>query len=242
MAIKQHHEDHYLAKSEMERDYLQRVCLVPEEKIVVGGPVERPVALRENKIRSSCEGSLVFFTEPYSSWGWRTDEVWRELLPRLASLTRNMGIDLVLKLHPFESVKSYQRLLRRYLPENRVSIITGPSTEELWQTVKLVLTVQSSVALECARREVPVFLCSWLQARYYGYVRQFDRFHLAEILRTVDELDGIPELMKNRRVRRSSEISAIPLPAEKFRSLLLGGFPRNHSRLAQPVPAEGVVA
>src|SRR5438874_6730915 len=38
MAIKKLHADLYLAKTEMERDYLVRVCRVTKERIVTGAP------------------------------------------------------------------------------------------------------------------------------------------------------------------------------------------------------------
>ncbi len=105
MAIKKHHADFYLAKGEMERDYLARVCLVQPEKLVVGGPAPVADAL-EPIVPSSAASWLVFFTEPYQTDAWRSDEVYRDLLPRLCSLAKTCGLQLVFK---FASVRKRQK-------------------------------------------------------------------------------------------------------------------------------------
>ena len=79
MAIKKQHADLYLAKSEMERDYLVRMCRVPKERIVTGAPHGPQLASRPRNPSPSSGGWIVFFTEPYHSSGWRTGEIYREL-------------------------------------------------------------------------------------------------------------------------------------------------------------------
>jgi hypothetical protein len=112
----------------MERDYLTRMCMVPPEQLVIGGPASvedtaEPVS------RAFPASWLVFFTEPYQTGAWRADEVYRDLLPRLCSLAQTCGHRLVFKLHPFESIRSIRRLLRRYLRpriERGILVIAGP--------------------------------------------------------------------------------------------------------------------
>ena len=47
MAIKVNHADTYLAKSEMELDYLKRICQLPAEKIAVTAPPSVELATRD---------------------------------------------------------------------------------------------------------------------------------------------------------------------------------------------------
>ena len=70
MAIKKQHSDFYLTKSEMERDFLVRVCCVAEDRIVTGAPT----GIREPAKNGSAPspGWLVFFSEPYHASGWRS--------------------------------------------------------------------------------------------------------------------------------------------------------------------------
>ncbi|HXR17857.1 MAG TPA: hypothetical protein VN777_16810 [Terriglobales bacterium] len=211
MAIKVNHADFYLVKSEMERDYLSRVCRLGSEKMVTTVPVSsRPLPLPRAARQSA--PWLVFFTEPYQNLGWRTDEVYRYLLPRLCRLAQTCGLKLVFKLHPFESIKGHRRMLRRFLPEqeHQIEVLAGPPSDQLWNNTRLALTVQSSTALECASRGVPIFLCAWLRDPYSGYVHQYERFGVGQVLESPEQIAEIPRLLKRQNGK--------PLPQEAGKS------------------------
>jgi len=200
MAIQTPPADFYIAKTEIEHDYLHRVCQIPEEKILGGNSgaalPSRPT-LRDKK---SNRPWLVFFSEPYRTSYWRTDEIYAELLPPLFDLAQNLGLKLVLKIHPFESVKDHRRRLRRYLPEDasRVQVIAGPPTAELWRSTRLALTVQSTTALEAAALGIPVFLCAWLRDAFSGYLAQYSRFGIGRVLESVEQIAQIPALLTDQ--------------------------------------------
>jgi hypothetical protein len=221
MAMKRQHADFYLAKSEMERDYLLRVCQVASEKVVVGGP---PVSRLDRGALLDDRPWLVFFTEPYQTAGWRTDEVYRDLLPRLRSLASVCGLKLVFKLHPFESVKGHRKWLRRYLPaENQhIEVISGPASSELWQKARFAMTVQSSVALECTALGIPVFLCSWLRDPYTGYVQQYARFGAGLVLESPGQIADIPRLFETYTDNARQYDLGKSMPSERLRELLSG--------------------
>ncbi|MGH9504267.1 MAG: hypothetical protein ACRD20_15570 [Terriglobales bacterium] len=224
MAVKTAHADVYLAKGEIERDYLVRSCGVAAERIVLGGQ-GLPSATDSTKatVRSN-EPWLVFFTEPYQAAGWRADEVYRDLLPELWSLAQTCGLKLVFKIHPFESVRGHRRILRKYLPrqEARIGVIAGAPSPHLWRNTRFALTVQSTVALQCTSLGIPVFLCSWLQDSTSGYVEQFARFGIGHILKSADELNEVPRLLainsKNIQIRPTLWETMDPA---KLRDLLL---------------------
>ena len=177
MAIKRNHANVYLVKNEMERDYLQRICNVGPEKIVIAAlPSSRPLPVQRAALRVA--PWLVFFTEPYQSSGWRSDEVYRDLLPRFCALAQTCGLKLVLKLHPFDSITGHRKILRRIVPEHerQIELLVGPPSDELWKNARFALTVQSSTALECAALGIPIFLCAWLRDPYSGYVQQYAQF------------------------------------------------------------------
>jgi hypothetical protein len=198
MAVKISHADTYVAKGEMERDYLLRSCEVAADKVILGGQ-GIPAIWGSLKAITQPRGDwLVFFTEPYDAMGWRSDEVYRELLPKLLGLVQSSGMKLVFKLHPFESVKGHRRILRRYLPQQEASIgvIAGPPSEQLWNNTRCALTVQSTVALQCASLGIPVFLCHWLRDLTSGYIEQFSKFGVGHLLESADELSRIPEQLE----------------------------------------------
>jgi hypothetical protein len=206
MALKIPHADVYLAKGEIESDYLIRRCGVDANKVVLGGrglqsalELGRPPSLRSAE--RGTEPWLVFFTEPYAAAGWRTELVYAELLPGLWSLAESSGLKLVFKLHPFESVRGHRRILRKYLPqqESQVGIMAGAPSPQLWRNTRFALTVQSTVALHCVALGIPVFLCSWLKDTTAGYVEQFSKFGIGHTLESVGELREIPRLLELHR-------------------------------------------
>ena len=224
MAVKLHHADTYLSKGEIERDFLLRACGVATEKVVVGGQgLPSTMDASQSAVRSM-EPWLVFFTEPFQAAGWRTEEVYRDLLPRLWALAEDCGLKLVFKLHPFESVKGHRRILRKYLPrqEPEIGVIDGTPSPQLWRNTRIALTVQSTVAMECASLGIPVFLCSWLRNPSSGYVEQFARFGIGQLLKSAGELSQIPHLLemksKTSEIRPSLWETMDPV---KLRDLLL---------------------
>ena len=217
MAIKTNYADFYLAKTEMERDYLLNVCrLAPESVVLLDSNPEKS---RPEMDGRRDRGWMVFFTEN-SLPPWRGEEVYRELMPELASLSRSLGLKLVFKLHPFENKKNYQRWIKRFLPgsaQNGVSVITGPPSAELWRSVRFALTVQSTTALECHSRGIPVFLCRWLREPNCAYLDQYARFGVGHVLESPAQIAEIPRLLKNWRPAdtgarpNSRETSAVTL-------------------------------
>jgi hypothetical protein len=222
MSLKAFHADLYLAKGELERDYLQRVCRAAPERIVTGAPMRPP----PRNYFSEERPWLVFFTEPYGSAAWRIEEVYRDLLPKLCSLAQVCKLKLVFKLHPFESIKGHWNLLRKFLSSEQhgeINVVAGPVTPELCMKTSFAITVESTISLECASRGIPVFLCAWLQSAYGDYVGQYAKFGIGHILSSSDQILKVPELlatMKHQQVGESA-ISQAMAPQE-FRNLLTG--------------------
>jgi hypothetical protein len=196
MAIKKLRFSTYLAKGEMERDYLERICGVDAGRIRVGAPSSPP---RENPSLWS-EGApwIVFFTEPNETHLWRMEAIYREVLPRLCAAARNSGKTVVLKLHPFESARQRRRLVTRTLSKEDqkfVNVTDAPLSREILQKTWCAVTVESTVAFECASVGIPAFLCGWLRHAYAGYAPQFARFGVGRMLETPDDLLRIPEML-----------------------------------------------
>jgi hypothetical protein len=191
--------DRYLAKSEMERDYLLRVCGLPAERIVMGAPSSGDV--RSGDVRSASESqstrrtSIILFSEPYEAAGMRTHEVYRELLPSLCRVARESGHGLILKLHPFESLSQRGSIVRDVLtPEDcsLVRIVDGPLTTEVMEQAWFGITVESTTVIDCLQNDVCCFLCGWLAHSPFEYVQQYARFGIGEILQAAGQLLEIP--------------------------------------------------
>jgi len=209
MAIKVNHADFYLVKGEMERAYLRRICQLAPERIVFGA-THSAKSLPLRRVAGRSAPWLVFFTEPYPSYGWRSDEIYRDLVPRLCALAQTCGLRLVFKLHPFESIKGHRRMLRRLIPEHdcQIDVVAGPPSQQLWNNTRFALTVQSSIALECAALGIPVFIFAWLRDPYSGYVRQYARFGVGHVLESSEQIGQIPGLLERHNEKHSQAQSA----------------------------------
>ena len=234
MSIKPLIADFYLAKGELERDYLLDMCRMDSERVVMAGPRQ----IFPGPAVSSEKPWLVFFSEAYGSSGWREVEVYRDLLPPLCALARQCGLKLVFKLHPFESIKGHRNILRKLLPEDQLAEIhwiAGPTTPELWNKTRFAMSVESTIALECATREIPIFLCGWLQNGYGGYIHQYAKFGVGHILNSPNEMQNVPKLLatwKKCEAAADGKIWQMIVPTE-LHNLLTGNYRRGTGMPAQ---------
>jgi hypothetical protein len=187
--------DVYLARGEMEQDYLLRRCGVAPERVTIGAPrglADTPAASNSQK------DQIVFFSEAYELYAGRVELFYREVLPRLAAVARAQGKKAIVKLHPFESLPERTTLVNRVLPPELRSVVeltNEPLTNAFLDRTWFGLTVESSVAVDCALRAVPCFLCRWFELGLYGYGPQYAKYGAATILRTPQEMEEIPALL-----------------------------------------------
>jgi len=184
----------YLVKGEMERDYLQRVSSIAPASIVVGAPGPRGMAQAD----TSGHDGIVFFSQPFELEGGRTAEIFREVLPILLKVARARGKRVIVKLHPFESIRARRRLVQSALPDidcSQIEFVGGVHPEQVMSRAWCGVTVDSSVAVECALRGIPFFLCGWLDFGGMGYLEQFGRYNVGQVLHSPVELERLPELV-----------------------------------------------
>jgi len=228
--LKELPSDLYLAKSEMERDYLLRVCGLPAEKVAMGPPSTGDVRVR-SELQSSQRASVVFFSEPYEVAGMRTDEVYRELLPPLCRVARETGHRLIIKLHPFESLSQRRRIVRDILTfedQKLVSIVDGPLTTELLAQARFGVTVESTTVIDCLQNGICCFLCGWLARSPYEYMQQYARFGIGELLHDAQQLMEIPRRLEECRNRPAKTLNlSVPADPEILRRWLTRA--RDHS-------------
>src|SRR5438105_102099 len=221
--FKQSHADVILAKGKMEEAYLVRVCGVPNENVEIGAPTDcSPTRVRRNRDSAPF---ITFFSEPYEVASARTDEFYRDLLPRLADLALKTGRKLVVKLHPFESQRERQRLINRILTAEQqlvATVVIGALSEDLLQKTWAGITVLSTAATECAARGIPSFLCGWLEYSQYGYIEQFERFGVGQVLRSPEEIAEIPQLIRHYRQPEVSSNLWQPVTSARLQELFSG--------------------
>jgi hypothetical protein len=196
MAFKNPRFSNYLAKGDMELDYLERICGIGADRIRIGAPASTGRELAS--IWSEDAPWITFFTEPCETDFWRVEAVYREVLPHLCAAARGAGKTVVLKLHPFESARQRLRLVSRTLSEDGrklVRVIDAPLSREILERTWCAVTVESTVAFECASIGIPSFLCGWLRHAYAGYAPQYVRFGVGRMLDSPDDLTRIPDML-----------------------------------------------
>jgi hypothetical protein len=197
MAFKNPRFSSYLAKSEMERDYLERICGIDASRIRMGAASSPP--FESASVWSGGAPWITFFSEPYEVDFWRVEAIYRELLPRLCAAARVAGKTVVVKLHPFESIRQRRRLVARVLSaddQKLTNVTDAPLSHEILAKTWCAVTVESTAAFECASVGVPAFLCGWLRNAYAGYAPQYVRFGVGRMLESPDEVLRIPNLVE----------------------------------------------
>jgi hypothetical protein len=215
--FKRSHADVILAKGWMEKDYLVNVCGVAEDEIEIGAPPREKFSASSRQ-----KGLIVFFSEPYELAGGRCLEFYREVLPRLAEVAAACRRELVIKLHPQESLRERRGFLNAVLtPSQRqvVRIVQGKLSDELLRETWFAVTVVSTTALDCALRGIPMFLCTWLGYSNWRYAEQFARFGAGVALDSASEIATIPALLKDFVPGNTADLWQPILP-ERFDQLL----------------------
>jgi len=215
--------DTYLVKGGMERDFMERT-FAGASRIEQGAP-EAGTSGR-SRDTSQEAGSVVLFSEQYELIEGRTRILYDDVLPRLCVIARKHGRRVKVKLHPFESAASRRRIVRSVLrAEDReiVDVVQGALTDELLADIWFAVVVESSVAVDCAIRGIPCFLCSWFIAPLVGYGEQFLRYGAARGLDSPQEIVRIPEMLRDFEI--SPEVQRRlwkPIEARRLEKLLQG--------------------
>jgi hypothetical protein len=216
--------DAYLVKGEMARNYCIEWCGLSADKIVVGGSAEAnhrlPSANRTER------DWIVYYSESYELSSGRTQTLYAELLPELCLLAERMNRRVIVKRHPFESLRMRKALVDRSLSAEQRSLVEvreGPMTPELFARAWCSLTVESSVAVESTMNGVPCFLCSWFDASWYDYGKQYAKYSAGYPLDSPQRIREIPQLLEKIQIteatRRNLQTSISP---EHLESVLSG--------------------
>ncbi len=228
--FKRTYADIIWAKGKMEADYLIRKCGVPAERVEICAPglpanwIAREQLNQQEMNHQTFRPDILFISEAFDLTSGRAEEFYRDILPPLADLALSTGRKLIVKLHPAESERERANLVDSILSpqqQKATRIVSGPLTEELLSTVWFGITILSTVAVECAVRGIPCFLCKWLESWPYGYVEQFIRFGVGIGMEDPSEIKNIPHYLQPHSVRAEvRENCWRPAAAGRLRELL----------------------
>jgi hypothetical protein len=140
-----------------------------------------------------------------------------------------------LKLHPFESQRLQSKLVAKILGNDEadrdlVQLIDAPLSPEILQKTWCAVTVESTVAFECASVGIPSFLCGWLRHAYSGYAPQYVRFGVGRMLEFPDDLLRIPEMLADATPRSGTASRLLQAISPEALSEILCHRPASHLR------------
>ena len=96
-------------------------------------------------------------------------------------------------------------------------------TPDLFARAWCSLTVESSVAVESTLHGVPCFLCSWFDASWYDYGKQFAKYSAGYPLDSPQRIREIPQILEKFQIstatRQGLQTSIAP---DRLESVLLG--------------------
>ena len=219
-----------LAQGEMGRDYWIEFCGMKHSQMLVGSAaVGQPTPGKRGRERDW----IVFFSEPYELNSGRTEDFYKEILPKLCSLASQTNRKVIVKLHPYESLRARSRLVKRSLLLNHQSLVElrkGPLTPDLFERAWFGVTVESSVTVECALKGVPCFLCRWLDCSWSDYGTQFVRFSAGHIMSSPEAILDIPKRLQKLEI--GPEVLrrlATQICPDYLQAILLGTIPGQNS-------------
>jgi hypothetical protein len=218
LLFKKSYADFHLVKGEMEREYMLRVNDIDPATVEIAAPIETGNDEVKTMFSASQPGDVVFFSQPYEVAGGRPDAIYGEILPRLVAVAKQINRKVILKLHPFESKRGRERLMRMLLPVEdctRVEVSRGAAAAIMPRAL-FGIGLDSSVAVECAQHAIPFFLCGWLDFTGFGYMQQFAKFGVGTVLASPDEILSIPRRLDEFRPDRS-KIERLWQPADNKR-------------------------
>lgn len=206
---------------------------MPADKIIVGAPAGSRNSTPPSTLQSANatqkereRDRIVFYSEAYELYSGRTASFYAELLPELCLLARRMNCKVIVKLHPFESFRVRTAMTNRAISTEQwklVEIREGPMTPDLFERAHCSLTVESTVAVESTAHGVPCFLCSWFDASWYDYGKQYAKFSAGYPLDSPQRIREIPQLLE--QIRITEEIRRrlqSPITPERLESVLSG--------------------
>jgi hypothetical protein len=226
----------YLLRGDMARDYCTEWCGMSADKIIVGAPAESPNSVPPSTFESANptnatqkerkKDQIVFYSEAYELYSGRTATFYAELLPELCLLAQKMNCKVIVKLHPFESFRMRTAIINQAISaeqRNLVELREGPMTPDLFERAYCSLTLESTVAVESTAHGVPCFLCTWFDASWYDYAKQFAKFSAGYPLDSPQKIREIPQLLG--QIRITEEIRQRlqrPITPEHLESVLSG--------------------
>jgi|GEM_PF-6392635 len=140
--------DKFYADGAIGKGVIEDIGFVKKGKVVFDGSI---LEMKKQKNPAKFK-SIGYFTQPYESF----ETI--DILNILASWAKSQKSNLIIKLHPRDSLERYKDFLLR---NDFITVFRGSDVQELIDTSDLVVTRTSSVAKEALAAGCPLILTLW---------------------------------------------------------------------------------
>lgn len=191
--------DAFIVRGQFWRDFL-----APEAaaKALVLNPPEPAKAAASVPLQD--RKALVFLTAPYVLPFWSDAEI-QEILRVVLTCAEKTGAELIMRIHPMDSVAAYEERIRRLGPGQHVKIAfsQGAGLDDLLSRARLAVTYFSTVFQDCLRHQVPMVSLGWHDFAPKKLMERHGIFHFADSL---EELESLVTKGLRERLPPSSSI------------------------------------
>ena len=177
--------DAFIVRGQFWKDFLPReaaakaLVLNPDEDRKAGSAA-LPLSQRK---------ALVFLTAPYILPFWNEAEI-DEILGVALSGAEKAGLELIVRVHPMESVAAYEQRVRRLRPnpQIKISFSQGAGLDAVLARSRLAITYFSTIFQDCLRHQVPIVSLGWHDFAPKKLMEKHRIFHFANSLRELESL------------------------------------------------------
>ena len=181
--------DHYIVRGQFWQDFLSPAA---RKRARVLNP--SPATVLSTSLHVDRD-SLVFLTAPYPQHEFWQEKDLDEILCVLLRAVEESQKELVIRVHPLESLSEYRgrvdRLARVAKRRARVRLSQGPGLERDLARAAAVLTYWSTVFLDCVRDQIPIISFGWHDFSFKPGIERNGVFHFARDLADLERLATI---------------------------------------------------
>ena len=176
--------DAFIVRGQFWKDFLPRDAAA---KALVLNPAEDKSVVSFTP--PSRRTALIFLTAPYILPFWNEAEI-DEILGVVLKAAENAGLELIVRVHPMDSVAAYEQRIRRLRPDPqiKVSFSQGPGLDAVLARSRLAVTYFSTIFQDCLRHQVPIVSLGWHDFAPKKLMEKHRIFHFANSIRELENL------------------------------------------------------
>ena len=185
------------------------------QKTIICNHPERTVPTSER--HPSSRQSILFITMPYAIAPLFHRADLRDILRCLLRVSYHSGRQLLIRVHPLESISSYQERVSEIQKESgfrgEVIYSQGPGAEDILARSSVAILYFSTMFLDCLRHGIPIVSLDWHWFPNKGHFKRAEIFNFASDLRDLEQL--VQRAIEGQLPSRSASLNEFLAPGRR---------------------------